>query len=50
MGQGQKLEGVLEATAIFQMRDDGGQANVMAWKRQKSDSTVRGRLDKFAEG
>lgn len=44
------MEGVLEAIAIFQMRDDGGQANVMAWQRQKSDSSGRGRLDKFAEG
>ena len=40
----------MEAIAVFQMRDDGGQANVMAWKRQKSDSSVRGRLDKFAVG
>ena len=48
MGCGQKSKDVLEATAIFQMRDDGGQAKVKTWKRQKSVSNVSGRLDKFA--
>lgn len=45
---------MLEAMALFHVRDDGGQGKVMAWKRQTSGFNlkiyVRGGLDKFAEG